>query len=76
MQKQAEQEGKKIQSSKLRNNAIFCQSTENSANKVDGKIVSNRKHDLKRRESFRRPTFRREKQIDNGLTMTEKDNVE
>ena len=60
----------------MRNNAIFCQSTENSANKVDGKIFSNRKHDLKRRESFRRPAFRREKQIDNGLTMTEKDNVE
>ena len=75
MQKQAE-EGKKIRSSKLRNNAIFCQSTENWANKVDGKIVSNRKHDLKRRESFRRPAFRREQQIDNGLTMTEKDNVE
>ena len=49
MQREAEKEGKKkqMQDTKLKTNAIFGKSIENPVNKVDGKMVSNRKHYLK-----------------------------
>ena len=36
-----------MQDTKLKTNAIFGKSIENPVNKVDGKMVSNRKHYLK-----------------------------
>ena len=59
----------KKENAKLRNNAIFRKSIENSVNKVDLKIVGFRRQCWK--WSFR-PTFKREK-IRNGALPTEKE---
>ena len=64
LQREAEKEGNKIkkQNAKLRNNATFGKSIENSMNKLDVTIVTRRKQYLK--WSFR-PTIKREKPFRN-----------
>ena len=70
-QGEAEKEDSKIkkQNAKLRNNAVFGKSIENSMNKVDVKIVTTRRQWLE--WSFR-PTFKREKQFRSGAIAVQK----
>ena len=70
--KQAEkkQQNLKKQKAKLRNNVIFGKLRENLMSKFDVRIITNRKNYSK---WSTRPTFRREKQLVNGLIIIEKD---